>query len=247
MTSLGATAEVATYSLPRTKRNAVLGAIQGSGLNPPEFQWEEQPSSQRQVRSGGEPFTVEVLVHRPTGYWFMFDVDANHEDSAWAVYKPGPNGGRRSNHAGTWDYVFGYVTEWLARVRVEHEAPDLWGEFQRLPGAAAGELPGVENTLFDPEEQAAIVAQLQEIKRYVRQTYELTAEQHQLIDARLDYFAEAAARLPRLDWRNAFLGAFIGLVFQTILPAEPVQHLLFMALRGLGSVFGQDVPGLPAA
>jgi hypothetical protein len=51
--------------------------------------------------------------------------------------------------------------------------------------------------------------------------------------------------MPRLDWRNAALGAFLGAVVQGILPGEVVREVLSMTFRALGALFGHDVPGLP--
>jgi hypothetical protein len=237
---------VATHNVSVTRKNAVLGAIQAAGLDAAEFVWNEEPSEITAVGLGREPYTVEVLVHRPTGYSFRFDIDGNtNTGSLWAIYEPGPDGARRREHAGTWEYVFGYVQQWAGWLREEYNSPDLWAELRRGRAQLGGEPAEVENTPFTPQEQAEIGRQLRELKEYVRQTYQLTGEQYRAIDARLDYFAEAAGRLGRVDWRNALVGAFIGAVLQAVVPLEPVQQLLYMALRGLVSLFGADAPELP--
>ena len=79
----------------------------------------------------------------------------------------------------------------------------------------------------------------------MRKTYQLNESQYEAIDARLDYFAEAAKRLGRIDWRNALIGAFLGAVLQAVLPPEPVQDIISLALRSVGHAFGVDIPELP--
>lgn len=126
----------------------------------------------------------------------------------------------------------------------EYTAPDLWGELERQRELVVGEHE-VENTRFTTAEQEQIAGQLREIKSYVRRTYQLTESQYSAIDDRLDYLEEAASRIGRIDWRNAFVGAFLGAVVQAVLPPEPVRDVLNLTLRGLGGLFGVDIPELP--
>lgn len=197
-----------------------------------------------EVGPGSEPFSVDVISHRPTGYFFKFDVD-HSQASLWAIYNPGRDGMQRREHAGTWEYVFGYVQQWLGFVRQEHEAPDLWAELGRQRGALADH--AVENTPFSLDEQAQIAADLTEAKEYLRANPELESGQLELIEAQLDYLVEAARRVGRIDWRNLLVGSMLSLVLQAAVPVAPVQHLLFIMLRGLAQMFGGGPPELPGA
>lgn len=235
---------MATHALSTTRKNAVLGAIQAAGLDAADFVWRDRRSSVTQVGAGRDAYTVEQLFHQPTGYWFRFDIDAAR-GSLWAIYDPGPEGASRRDHAGTWELVLGYAQRWLGWVKQEYDAPDLWAELQRDRERLGPAPAEAENTPFTPQEQLEIGRQLRETKEYIRQTYQLNAAQYSAIDARLDYFAEAASRLGRVDWRNAFVGAFIGLILQAVLPFEPVQELLYMTLRVLAGLFGGELPELP--
>ena len=134
---------MASYDVSHTRKNAILHHIQEAGLDPHDFVWSEEPSEITHVGLGHEPFTVEALVHQPTGYWFCFDVD-DASGAPWAIYLPGQDGAKRREHAGSWDYVFVYVEQWIAFVKQEHEAPDLWGELRRQHDLIIGE--HVENT-----------------------------------------------------------------------------------------------------
>ena len=61
--------------------------------------------------------------------------------------------------------MLGHTKRWLALVREEHEAPDLWSELeQRRELFTTGD---VENTPFAPDERERIAAQLSEVKEYL--------------------------------------------------------------------------------
>lgn len=231
--------------MTKIQKNAVLDAIQSAGLNPADFEWTKGSSEITAVGPGRAAFSIDVLVHGPTGYSFRFDVD-DSRSSLWAVFHPGRDGARRREHAGTWSYVFNYVLEWVSRVKQEHDAPDLWAVIQEqgelITGAAE-----VENTPFTPKEQEQIEARLNEAKAFVHTTFELEPEQYETIDARLDYLVDAAKRQGRVDWRNIFVGTLLSLVVQAVVPVEPVQQILFIVLRGLAGMFGagEQPPELP--
>jgi hypothetical protein len=227
---------VASYDVSQTRKNAILHHIQEAGLDPHDFVWSEEPSEITHAALGREPFTVEVLVHQPTGYWFGFDVDA--DGSPWAIYLPGRDGMKQRERAGSWDYVFVYVEQWIAFVKQEHEAPDLWAELWRQRELIIGE--HVENTSFSAKEQAEIAARLVETAQFVRAHFELEPRQVEVIESRLEYLEDASNRVGRNDWRNLLIGSLLSLVIEGVLPAEAVQQLLFEVLRGLSTVFDKS-------
>ena len=233
------------FPLTQTRRNTVLGAIGQAGLDAVDFVWDIEPSEATVVGLGGEPVTVDVLEHRPTEYWFKFDVDATRA-SLWAIFIPGRDGVLRREHAGTWDYVRAYIQEWLLHVREEHDAPDLWAALGQQRELMVGEV--AENTQFTPQEQAQIAAQLTEAKEYVRANFWLDPEQQAKVEAQLDYLIDAATRSRRIDWRNLLMGALVSQALQAVLPVDVVQQVLFVVLRGLAQMFGggdHELPGAP--
>jgi hypothetical protein len=232
---------VADHELTRTQRNAVLALIVDAGLDPAGFRWDETNSSVPH----GHRFTVQRLVHRPTGYWFQFDVDTR--GSLIAEFVPGNKGSRKLEDAGSWQYVLGYATEWTRRIREEHETPDLWAEVARQR-ELIGQEP-LENTDFEPAEKERIVEHLTEAKAYARANLGLDPGQLDRIEAQLDYLIDYSKRARRIDWRNAFLGSFVSLALQAVVPVGPIQQLLTFVLRGLSGLFGgprnPKLPGGP--
>jgi hypothetical protein len=145
-----------------------------------------------------------------------------------------------------WANACAALTSWVKAIRIYQTEPDLWAESDREAAAVEIGAGTVENTPFDPEEQAEIVRQLAELKEYVRRTHELTGDQQRLLEERLDYAAEAAARLPRIDWRTAIVGALLSTLMAGLLPSDVVQEVLGAITRSLGHMYGLGQPWLPA-
>jgi hypothetical protein len=207
----------------------VLEVIQSAGFDPREFTWEEGP--------GWDNF-----VHLPSGYGFLFSQEGTLHRGA---FQPGEEAVSERTGLVSWSQLLPAIPRWLNLVRREIEAPDLWAEVERERELVGEAVPEIENTPFTPEEQRQVAAGLNELKEYIKQTHELSDAQVRELEGRLDYLADAASRLPRLDWRNALLGAFFATVVSGLLPGEVVRDVLSMALRALAPMFGHEFPQLP--
>jgi hypothetical protein len=120
--------------------------------------------------------------------------------------------------------------------------PDLWAELRneaKLFGPTFDE--SAENTPFTKDERREIERRLKETAQHVRHAYSFSEVQMRVIDAKLEYLVTAAGRLGRVDWRNACVGAMLGILFTAALPPEAVRHILLMVLRGVVHFF----PALP--
>jgi hypothetical protein len=137
------------------------------------------------------------------------------------------------------------VPEWLGYLRREIEAPDLWGVLQDERELLAGATSSTANTPFTAAEKGEIVAQLNEVKALIRAQYQLNKGELEAIESRLDYLADAANRLGRVDWREALAGALLGLVVQMVVPVEPVRAALTVLGRALGHMFEAGPLELP--
>jgi len=138
---------VATHELLTTQRNAVLEAIVNEGLNPSDFEWRTQKSQVTPSPTYGIPYSIEVLVHVPTGSAFAFDLDAAYGHH-YAVAHPGREGPTERNDAGDWPYELNYVYEWLTRVNREYHTPDLWAEIYDRNELLALESDEAKNTRY---------------------------------------------------------------------------------------------------
>ncbi len=215
-------------SLEKWKRNDVFKAIRRRGLRPEEFHWEQSGDDDR-------------LIHPASSSHFVFaGVPGRYNVS----YVAG-DGAETTLEKYIWEAVMESVTLWLHDVKTDVETPDLWADLHRqrqILGADPAE--SVENTPFTPAEQAEIAKQLREIKVYVTRTYSLSEADLRALENRLAYLDEAAQRLGRLDWRNAFLGALMGYLIAAALPPDTARALFEIFIRTLGQLFGHDFPRL---
>jgi hypothetical protein len=118
--------------------------------------------------------------------------------------------------------------------------PDLWAGFHQSKIIPTHRY---ENTSFTDSERSEISDHIQQVKAYIDATYELTAEQIWCIEHKLDDLNEASHRVGRKDWITMLYGAAFGMIVNDSIPANLVQHILAMAVHGLGHLFGCGVAG----
>lgn len=81
-----------------------------------------------------------------------------------------------------------------------------------------------------------------EIKAYIKTTRELTSEQITRVEARLDHAEEASRCIGRKDWITLFNGAIFSLILTDTITQDTAQHVILMALYGIGHLFGVGGP-----
>jgi hypothetical protein len=94
------------------------------------------------------------------------------------------------------------------------------------------------NTLFNIGEQAEISEQIQQIKAWIKKTYELSGEQWARVKARLDEADQASRRIGRKDWRIMFYGTGSSLILSNLIPPRAAQHILVLTVHGRAHLFG---------
>ncbi|HUQ23588.1 MAG TPA: hypothetical protein VM049_11310 [Gaiellaceae bacterium] len=226
--------------LPSQKRE-IFELIRESDFDPRQFEL----SDDGRTDSTGK---FAEVVHTPSRYHFRIRESAMFEDSGWRVeMSPGTETRTGYTNLGAWqDVPIPIFKIWLGLLERELDAgEDPWEQIQREREIVAAEPGDVENTPFSESERAQISTQLREIKEYLRTTQSLGAAQMVAIDSRLEYLEEAAGRIGRVDWRNAFVGVMLGLVVEAVAPPEAVREVLSLALRGLSHLFGGALPELP--
>jgi len=156
-----------------------------------------------------------------------------------------------------WPTVADRAREWATKVKYAKEqekerigaaeeyerTPDLWEELRQDREFFAGQPEEVfENTPFTPGEQAAISSQIKQIRDYITTAHDLTAEQISQVTARLDHAEEASRRMGRKDWFALFSGAVFSLVLTDLVTPDTAQHIVLIAIHGLGHLFGIGGP-----
>jgi hypothetical protein len=219
--------------LDKWHRNAIFNAITAVGLDPRDFELEND---------GDGDGDDARISHRSSESTFVLGRDASG----------GYSGTRVVGEALAWPYkVYSWsaveerFASWLGELKRDLETPDLWAELRqerKMLDVAAGE--AAENTPFSPDEQREITKQLREITEYVKQTNALSEDEVQALEERLDYLEEAAGRLGRLDWRTVVAGTLLTAIVGAVLPPEATRDILLMLLRSLAHLFGHPFPEL---
>jgi hypothetical protein len=146
--------------------------------------------------------------------------------------------------ARNFDDLSGKIAAWAKDIIKWVDTPDLWKSMPD-PAAIPGELtPDSPNTPFSPDEQAAISAQLKEIKEAVKQTYQLTAEQSAELDKKFDEAEKASRRMGRKDWGLLFGGAVFSLILSDAITPGIAGHILMLMEHGLGHLFMGNPPSV---
>jgi hypothetical protein len=236
--------------LRKRQRNDLFAAVVDSGLNATEFDLS--------VKNVPPSATVGALLTREQqaddDNWLAI-IDHPASESRFKVYPLSPTSPSRLPRFFVWSKVGAdpfereyplewsgvpvSAAEWATGVKDYVDTPDLWNEMRaQRELLAETTLESLENTPFTPAEQAAISAQLREIKNYISENYELTSEQFARAEARIDEAEAASHRLHRKDWLLLFLGTTVTLYVADVVPATAVQHITALVLQGLGHLFG---------
>jgi hypothetical protein len=216
--------------LRKWQRNQIFKAIQGAGLDPKEFAFEDGDAEVR-------------IKHKWSESYFMVGGNAAHYVGSYVV------GDARDwpYEVYSWQTLMTRVSRWLEEVKHDLETPDLWAELQReaeMLGGASNE-PN-ENTPFTREEQKEIAGRLRELAEHLSRTHSLSEPELQVLNAKLDYLVDAASRVGRIDWRNAFVGVALSYILGAAFPPESARSIFqtFVALlRTIGHFYG--LPQLP--
>jgi hypothetical protein len=213
--------------LQKWQKNQIFETIQGAGLDPGEFDFENGDAEGR-------------VKHKWSDSYFIIGGNAGHYVTRYAV----GDTPAWSLDAYSWTAVIQRLSGWLAEVKRDLETPDLWAELQReaeLLGGASNEAD--ENAPFSPEEQKEILGRLQELAEYVRRRYSLSESEMQILNAKVDYLVVAADHLGRIDWRNVFAGVILGFVLTAAVPPESARYIVLTLLRAIRHFYG--LPELP--
>lgn len=217
--------------LMRSQNNVLFERVAESGLETSDFGLDDQGSA-------------TYVRHLPSGS--AFSISSHDGISFYGSAKVG-DAGWYPYESSEWQLlIIDHFGRWLRAVKLEIDAPDKWA-ILREANQFLGELARAElsNTPFTPAEQSHISAKLDEIKTYLTESRSLTEAQAESIRKKIDHADEASRRLGRKDWIVLFLGALISVVLSVVLPPQEVEHVILMAARDLGHLFGGGQHILP--
>jgi hypothetical protein len=231
--------------LTKKQRNELFTAVTQSGINSAEFDLRinDDASSLRLA------FVIPDLVNENDWLVLIAHTPSESTFKVYLVNDDGPPDFAVRRKVGIepaaleytleWSNVPDSAANWASDVKYDTETPDYWAEMRaQRELLAKTSLGRLENTRFTADEQAAISAQLHEIKNYIKENASLTSEQFRQVEARIDEAEAASRRLGRKDWLLLFLGTTVPLYVTDMVPATVVQHITALVLQGLGHLFG---------
>jgi hypothetical protein len=201
--------------------------IKEAGFDPTDFKWSEtsdhwETVSKRPTLRQAQ-YRVSVLTFKSFDFYCKFGPKT-------LEYSPGEHYRVASLRVfDRSDRTSGAAT-WLKYIKRQLEATDYWGIIARndnlkLLVASPDE---VDNRPFTKTEQEYIRKQLEEIKRFMISTGELTGARLDTLKARVDYLTEASTRMGRKDWYMVLMGGMITLVVAAVVSPERIQALFQM-------------------
>jgi hypothetical protein len=243
--------------LSKSQRNDLFVAVETSGVPVTEFNLKTCWVSEGD-ETHDKPLRVGVmLAHRDSESYFGV---LPHPNRAFEIFgllddcekldTPNDRGAKfraalkpsKTIYRG-WSQIPSLAGTWAKKIvelRTEYaNTPDMWAELSQGKRLLSGT---AENTPFAAPEQTEVSGQIEQVKEFIKATYELTAAQIAEVEERLDQAEQASHRMGRKDWLLLFNGAVFSLVLSDLVPVQAVQHILLMTLHGLGHLFGVGAP-----
>lgn len=127
--------------------------------------------------------------------------------------------------------------QWADSIAEVITTPNLW-EDARAGRTYARYVEGqTDNSLFSIDEQAIIAARLRQIMDSVVKQGQLTSEQVEELNTKLNEMEEASGRLGRKDWLLLFYGGIFTLILGAIVPGDVAQHVFMAVIHDIGYLF----------
>jgi hypothetical protein len=210
------------------ERNMIYEAIMQTNLDPVEFNLEITGETAVISHDSGSAYAFDYV--KPT-----MDADAPY----YRILVHVIDGSTRTFTCTTpISSLIPSIKSWAKEAKLVAQTPDLWAELQRSRELIVNvQQTDSSNMPFTQDEQKQIAAQLQEIKKQIREQFELTSEQTAQVDERLDEIVEASKRMGRKDWFIYFLGTITALIITATVTAGIGEHIFTMFIHALGHLF----------
>jgi integrase len=235
--------------LSKRERNTIYETIVKEKLDPAEFDLEDTGDRVVITHNSGSTFEFSP---KTANLYLVFGSIEDDDPFASTEYKVRAivsEGIKETMAAPSIYYVTTVsIPRWLREIKLTVGVPDYWTELQRSRKSIAIIQRGdFGNTPFTQAEQEQIVAQLQEIKKQVKEQFALSSEQMERIAERLDEAGEASKRMGRKDWLLLFSGIIFTLIIASTVTPDVADHIFTMAINGLIHLFtdGSEPPQMP--
>ena len=219
-------------SVTKLQRNMAYETIAKAGIDPAQFDL-DQEDTLLVTHNAGSMFKVvwsdKSRIYRiRSRFRKTLIISAVVEDGSDKTY----------TIPGRFRYVLPKLKKWADEVKQVVEAPDYWEDLKRnREFMADAQSEDSSNAPFTKDEQDQIAAQLQTVKKFVAEKFELTSDQITHIEERLDEAAEASRRMGRKDWLLLFSGTMFSVIITDIVTPSVAEHIFTMVIHGIGHLF----------
>ena len=215
-------------NLTKQQKNEIFKTLEKKGLNPNHFAWEIHTSEfvsvyrrmAYEAASGYEPDSAEALVLRVGGKGFSFTFERDDKGVYFSAVAPplsvGP--GVRSLN---WDGLIGAFEDWLDVIKYELEEPDLWAEMPRGQALTAIPPDYSRDEKFSIEERHLVAERLSKIEKFIIESNRPSGASAIKIQQTFIYLQQRTETASKLDWKNIFAGAIVGLILEKAVHNAP--------------------------
>lgn len=195
--------------------------VDNHGLTAESFEWKDQPSRTKNGR------IVPALVHRQTGWYFIFDYPTTDRIKKnfkfLSIRSPGMKNSEDNREDQDWDAVRDFFWDWIDLIKKNLKISNLWNTVNKEKNQLQNALViNGENTSIQQEEFNAISTKLIDIKKGLEEQVNELLKNQETLNNRLDQNAEffnqqfellinSARKLGRKDWLLLVYNTFISI------------------------------------
>lgn len=188
-----------------------------------------------------------VLMHKPSGYYFLFCTPEGGRDSWQFKCTPGISDPAESNLYGEgWPRILQRFGRWCTDLKRELEEPDLWGSVNSFD-LNSFKIEEDSNTPFTYSEVVELKGKVQLVVDFVHGECErngaLAAKQDKILASLARLQAHAESGIGRIDWINLLIGALISIVIAGAFAPERTREFLDFIKATFGTALRLVISG----
>jgi hypothetical protein len=210
------------HTLLKSQADEVFILIKQFDFEPSHFKWGDVPS---RTTHGQE---VQMLRYKQSEFYFIFDFKYGQHCSE---FSPGSEKVVEAQSLGGWQGQKVSVGNWLKFLKRELQTPNFWDTLKSSELTEEVLDTGEANAVFSQQEQIKIAESLQELKKYIIQSSQLSKAQLQALERQIVYLTDASTRLGRKDWYGILISVLFAQAVQLGLGADQVKTLFQIATQ----------------